>query len=403
MRAHALTFPSQSGGPALDFLTDPNGFWTDVGTSAVDWLATQAPLLAPCTAVTVAGGYLLRRRLHHRRQHRLADGARCVEILVPPFVAPKGGEVLWAQLSGLLRPWWRRITTGQPHLAFEYTWSHTGLRIRLWVPGTVPLGLARRAVEAAWPGAHTRVTDPVPLLPRGHPVAAGRLRPARPGILPLRTDHPTDPLRALLQVATGMAEHEAVVVVRRGSYQQSAKLGNGLLALAEMPESIEQFGEVGAGTEGRLTIGASGVKVGEQQLVPLAGQDRPGTLPPGDGPLNAGNAAAERLSKTCGHIDEGVGGAGQGHAAAAAQPLQRGRTEKAIALAHVSIMPVPYVTRGRSGGASGSAQRARSSGRCRRCCRSRQGETRSPSRTGQPCIGCGRGRQAFATPMLAAR
>ncbi|AZS74876.1 type VI secretion protein [Streptomyces lydicus] len=212
MRAHTLSFPSQPGGPALDFLTDPNGFWTDVGTSAVDWLGTHAPLLAPCAAVTVAGGSLLRRRLHHWRQRRLADGARCVEILVPPFVAPKGGEVLWAQLSGLLRPWWRRITTGQPHLAFEYTWSHTGLRIRLWVPGTVPLGLARRAVEAAWPGAHTRVADPVPLLPRGHAVTAGRLRPARPGILPLRTDHPTDPLRALLQAATGMAEHEAACV-----------------------------------------------------------------------------------------------------------------------------------------------------------------------------------------------
>jgi hypothetical protein len=34
-----------------------------------------------------------------------------VEILAPPAVAPRGGEVLRAQLSGLLRPWWRRITT----------------------------------------------------------------------------------------------------------------------------------------------------------------------------------------------------------------------------------------------------------------------------------------------------
>ncbi|MFI9078294.1 hypothetical protein ACIGW8_17720 [Streptomyces sioyaensis] len=66
MRAYTLSIPSQPGGPALDFLTDPNGFWTDVGTSAVDWLGKHAPFLAPCAAVTVAGGYLLRRHLHHR-------------------------------------------------------------------------------------------------------------------------------------------------------------------------------------------------------------------------------------------------------------------------------------------------------------------------------------------------
>nr|WP_245689617.1 DUF87 domain-containing protein [Streptomyces chattanoogensis] len=160
----------------------------------------------------MTGGVVLHRRLHQWRQRQLAEGAQCVEILAPPHVAPKGGEVLWAQLSGLLRPWWRRITTGQPHLAFEYTWSHTGLRIRMWVPGTVPLGLVRRAVEAAWPGAHTRVTEPTPLLPGTDPVTAGRLRPAQPDVLPLRTDHPTDPLRALLQAATGMAEEEAACV-----------------------------------------------------------------------------------------------------------------------------------------------------------------------------------------------
>ncbi|PJJ04208.1 TraM-binding TraD/TraG-like protein [Streptomyces sp. 2333.5] len=212
MRSHMLLAPSQPGGPAVDFLTSPSEFWTNVGTTAVDWLAAQAPLLTPCVALSVAGGYLLRRRLHQRRQRHFADGARCVEILAPPHVAPKGGEILWAQLSGLLRPWWRRLSTGQPHLAFEYTWSHTGLRMRLWVPGTVPLGLARRAVEAAWPGAHTRLTAPDPLLPRGDPVTAGRLRPARPNVLPLRTDHPTDPLRALLQAATGMADGETACV-----------------------------------------------------------------------------------------------------------------------------------------------------------------------------------------------
>ncbi|KAF4408926.1 type IV secretory system conjugative DNA transfer family protein [Streptomyces lycii] len=203
---------SPPGGPLVDFLTDPGGFTAVIGREAVAWFVPHAPLLLPSLALALAGGYGLRRRLHQWRQRRMADGARCVEILAPPCVAPKGGEVLWAQLSGLLRPWWRRITTGQPHLAFEYAWSPTGLKVRLWTPGTVPLGLVRRAVEAAWPGGHTRALEPPPLLPPGHRVTAGRLRPARPIVLPLRTDHATDPLRALLQAATGLGEDESACV-----------------------------------------------------------------------------------------------------------------------------------------------------------------------------------------------
>ncbi len=210
--AYMLRATSRPSGPLVEFLTDPGGIWSTVWGKGIGWLAAHALFLALCALGAGGGGYMLRHRLHLWRERRLAEGARCVEILAPPAVAPRGGEVLWAQLSGLLRPWWRRITTGQPHLAFEYTWSHTGLHIRLWVPGTVPLGLVRRAVEAAWPGSHTRVTEPVPLLPDGHIVTAGRLRPARPSVLPLRTDHPTDPLRALLQAATGMAEHESACV-----------------------------------------------------------------------------------------------------------------------------------------------------------------------------------------------
>ncbi|SHL81334.1 hypothetical protein [Streptomyces yunnanensis] len=203
MKVHNVLAASPPSGPLADFLTHPNSFWAHLSRGASDWLGTYTPLLIPCVVVVVTGGSVLR---------HLVENARCVEILAPPLVAPKGGEVLWAQLSGLLRPWWRRLSTGQPHLAFEYTWSHTGLRISLWVPGTVPLGLVRRAVEAAWPGAHTRVTEPAPLLPPGHTVTAGRLRAARPDVLPLRTDHSTDPLRALFQAATGMAEAESACV-----------------------------------------------------------------------------------------------------------------------------------------------------------------------------------------------
>nr|WP_245997213.1 hypothetical protein [Streptomyces armeniacus] len=198
--------------PLTRFLLGPATAWSGVAHGVTGWCAAHALVLLPSAAVASAIGYGARRRLARWRQERFASGARLVDVLAPPTVAPQGGEVLWAQLSGLQRPWWRRITTGQPHLAFEYAWSHTGLRIRLWVPGTVPLNLVRRAVEAAWPGAHTQVSAPGPPLPAGHVVSGGRLRPARPPALPLRTEHKSDPLRALLQAGTGMGEDEHALV-----------------------------------------------------------------------------------------------------------------------------------------------------------------------------------------------
>lgn len=152
------------------------------------------------------------RREQRRRQQALADGARLVSILAPPVVAERGGEVLWAQLAGLLRPWPQRLLHGQPHLGFEYACNSAGLAIRMWLPGTIPVTLVRRSVEAAWPGAHTTVANVEVPFPAGHLCTADTLRLARPEVLPLRTDHKTDPLRALLQAATGMGEAEHALV-----------------------------------------------------------------------------------------------------------------------------------------------------------------------------------------------
>jgi hypothetical protein len=105
MTVHMLRAASRPGGPLVDFLTDPGGFWAKVSGGGISWLGAHAPVLAPCTGVAVASGYALRHRLRLWRERHLADGARCVEILAPPTVAPRGGEVLWAQLAGLLRPW----------------------------------------------------------------------------------------------------------------------------------------------------------------------------------------------------------------------------------------------------------------------------------------------------------
>src|SRR5690606_822268 len=84
------------------------------------------------------------------RHRSWARHARVVEILPPPQSALSGAEALWTRMLGLLRPAWKRVLFGQPHVAWEYVFDERGIRVRLWVPGPVPPGLVERAVEAAW-------------------------------------------------------------------------------------------------------------------------------------------------------------------------------------------------------------------------------------------------------------
>jgi hypothetical protein len=203
---------SAAGGLLGRFLTSPETLWTKLAHTITGLAAGSWPWLAPGMLLIAAALPVGRSGWLRRRNTALAHGARCITILAPPRVAERGGEVLWAQLAGLLRPWWRRMAGGQPHLGFEYAWTSDGLTVRLWLPACVPTALVRRAVEAAWPGAHTRLAEPSPPVPAGHVATAGRLRLARPEVLPLRTDHATDPLRALLQAATGMEDGETALV-----------------------------------------------------------------------------------------------------------------------------------------------------------------------------------------------
>ena len=124
-------------------------------------------------------------------------------MLAPPRVDPDGAAALWGNLAGLLRPRWRRLLFGQPHLCFEYLITADGSTIRIWVPGPIPPGLIEHAVTAAWPGATTRTTRRRPRTPRPAPGGAavttgGVLRLARPGGLPISDDAPGDPVAALL-------------------------------------------------------------------------------------------------------------------------------------------------------------------------------------------------------------
>ncbi|MGW3960145.1 type IV secretory system conjugative DNA transfer family protein [Amycolatopsis sp. NPDC005003] len=205
-----------------DYLTDP---WTavhqllkDVLDVALSWGPIALPALVTMILGQAAGRSWWRRRCHAA----LLVDARCVSVLAPPTVDCAGGALLWANLVGLLRPSWRRWFTGQPHLTWEYRFSEHGVALRLWVPGVIPPGLVERAIEAAWPGAHTRAVPADPPLPepgddRRVVTVGGQLRLARPEALPIRTGFDADPIRGLLGAPVGLGrdEYASVQVLAR--------------------------------------------------------------------------------------------------------------------------------------------------------------------------------------------
>jgi len=206
------------GGPAGRYLTHPGAFTSHLARLLLALAEHYGPVAGPLLAAAIAGILTGRRWLHRRQHAAFAAAARSVTVLAPPQADPGGAGALWGHLTGLLRPpaarWWH----GQPHLGWEYTWAGgttAGLAIRIWVPGTIPPGMIERAVEAAWPGAHTRTapaTATLPL-PPGALTAGGTLRLARPEILPLSTGHDPDaPLRALAGAAAGLGDGEHAIL-----------------------------------------------------------------------------------------------------------------------------------------------------------------------------------------------
>ncbi|CUU60717.1 AAA-like domain-containing protein [Parafrankia irregularis] len=213
-------FAAAATTPSSPIATSPADPWSFLH-ELVDHLRASAPVWAPIAVplltLTVVGLLTLRRRLRRRYQQRLTTGARLVTVLAPPTVDPAGANALWANLLGLLRPGWRRLI-GQPHLVWEYQFTADGIRIQIWVPGVVPDGFVERAVEAAWPGAHTRtIPARAPLPVRARPgrrilAAGGELCLARPEALPIRTDHDADPIRALLGAPGNLARNQRATV-----------------------------------------------------------------------------------------------------------------------------------------------------------------------------------------------
>jgi hypothetical protein len=172
-------------------------------------IAAAVALIAVVAALVLLGD-----RVARWRHQRLADGARWVVVSAPPEVEASSAGELWMTLAGVLTPAkWQRRLYGTAHVVWEYTWTGQALTIRIWVPGPVPPGAVESAVSAAWPGATVAVEE------AGEPIpadvgeqAGGALWPQESAVLPLRTDHPVDPLRALLTAGAGIRSHEHAVV-----------------------------------------------------------------------------------------------------------------------------------------------------------------------------------------------
>ncbi|MFD4559071.1 helicase HerA domain-containing protein [Streptomyces sp. NPDC058469] len=210
-----LAAPTDTDSPLGNYLRDPADTLQAVVAHAAHWVIVWWPVAVPVLVFAAAGISGGRSWWRRRCRRMLTVNARIVTVLPPPIADPAGAEALWANLLGLLRPAWRRRLTGQPHLAWEYAFDRETIRVRMWVPGGIPPGMAERAIESAWPGARTRTAPappPTPFNRRCTEVAGGELRLARPEALPIRMNFPDDPIRALLGAPVGLGPNEQAVV-----------------------------------------------------------------------------------------------------------------------------------------------------------------------------------------------
>ncbi|MCY1144025.1 type IV secretion system DNA-binding domain-containing protein [Actinoplanes sp. Pm04-4] len=183
------------------------------------------PWLVLVAAALLAGAAALARAARRRAQRRLEHGAHDLIITPPALVDPAGVTAWWAQLAALLPPARTRWQPGA-HVTLEYRWTGRQLNICVWLPGPLAPAPVAAAVRAAWPGASVTVTDATSPLPAGDgvPARGGVLAPALPAQYPLRTDQPTDPLRALIEAGSLLApgEHACAQILARPAHPRRA-------------------------------------------------------------------------------------------------------------------------------------------------------------------------------------
>ncbi|MGN9811462.1 type IV secretory system conjugative DNA transfer family protein [Micromonospora sp. BQ11] len=182
------------------------------------WIIAR-PWIGVIAATTIVAAVFGHDQLLAWRHRRFATGAGWLTIAAPPEVTADAAAAFWTTLMGVLTPSvWRRRVYGYPHVGWEYTWTGRALTIRIWVPGTVPPGAVEAAVRAAWPAATLTTADADAPIPAdvGDQVG-GAHWPQHPDGLPLRSDHDTDPLRALLAAGAEVRhrEHACVQILAR--------------------------------------------------------------------------------------------------------------------------------------------------------------------------------------------
>ncbi|MGH2725093.1 MAG: type IV secretory system conjugative DNA transfer family protein [Actinomycetota bacterium] len=170
----------------------------------LDFLSDLTPLAVALLALAVLT-LILRLGWLWWRERRLAAGARRLRIRPPPEVDPERAEVLWMGFHSLLRPWWRRVVSGQPRVAWEVVGTGGEAEVSIWVPKTVAPGFVERAVEVAWPGARVEEgrEDPVAGIRRwdGAAVAACELALADREWFPIGGESKHGPLELALAAA----------------------------------------------------------------------------------------------------------------------------------------------------------------------------------------------------------
>jgi hypothetical protein len=197
--------------PLQRYLLTPGAATHNVLERIVDLLHVASPYAGLLLGVALAANAALR-LIRLTQQQRMSRDARFINILPPPEADPAGAAVLWSNLMALLRPWWLRMIGGQPHVSFEYHWSIHGLRMGMWVAGSVPPGMVEQSIEAVWPGSVTATAAPEPAIPRDSLTTGGTLLLARPEWFPINASFEVDPLRVVLGAAGSLANGERTVV-----------------------------------------------------------------------------------------------------------------------------------------------------------------------------------------------
>jgi hypothetical protein len=137
--------------PLVRFLRDPSRELARA-LSLVEHHAAHFLPFAIALCASAAALLVTRLLLARIRERRLADGARLLQLAVPPELDLEGALLLWSALHDLLRPRLARLFGGQPQLAWEIASDNSGSRFQLWIPAAVPPGLVERALASAWPG-----------------------------------------------------------------------------------------------------------------------------------------------------------------------------------------------------------------------------------------------------------